>query len=422
MPASAGTTLRFQEFVARVAEDLRQDRSILTLVPATVDSAEVRLALTFAMDEAYAGDVGEFWATETALEAIPAALGEYFDVTWVGRYVSRTVNSLADSEGLPSTIEVRGVPELSLTGQRTWLRFLVNWTNGAQSRALQGRRTPRLILLIPGAVLDGIEVASNVRLAIHWWWGTPSAVEMRLMCRQWYHQSLDPLVSMWREHLIPSLAGNDRPFAEQLSELVSLPVDDLIERLCTVALSRGWTKEVLLRAGADCLNGNRLLARTNVLDEPPLSVRGLWCLGALDYTPEYGLELHTLALVTLRRDQVVRHRYWRAQAALLLPRLDLARLIVCERFTDHFGRDWPLRWAQPLDLRAAEAVREDPLACEWGYLKVLVGGLLPLSSRDNWLAELVVASWQARNRLSHYQTVTYAEFERLWRMVDRLAH
>lgn len=99
-----------------------------------------------------------------------------------------------------------------------------------------------------------------------------------------------------------------------------------------------------------------------------MHLRTLWAHGALSWTLEFGLELHTAAMAVLGRDEEVKHRLWRGQAELLLPLIDHMRLMVCTDLAHSYGKNWPMRYGLPTSEEEKAAVQASPLACQWGYL------------------------------------------------------
>lgn len=228
-------------------------------------------------------------------------------------------------------------------------------------------RSPVFCVFLSDPILVENLPASDVGLAMHWWWGIISALEVRLLCRL-LNGKADDAATLWREHLLPSLTGGDVVLADFLWDSLQGTEDDLYGRLVSFAEGRDWTSERLrpfwagqaFEARAPINGGGRLAV--------PEYTRSLWALGAVQVTPEYGMELSSAALAQLGRRETVRHRVWRGEAGLLLPLLDGVRLRLCARLTRLFGSDWPLRWRRPESLEEMSAVAKDPFACQLGHL------------------------------------------------------
>ena len=138
-----------------------------------------------------------------------------------------------------------------------------------------------------------------------------------------------------------------------------------------------------------------------------------WAEGMLHYTWEYGLELHSAVLALAQRYDVLRQRLWRGQAALLLPLLDQVRVALCERLTEQHGSEWPLKWGEPLSDEEKAAVRMTPLAAQWGYLDHLLTHT-PAGRWEPRISPLVSRARTLRNRVAHFQPVSFTDFQRFW--------
>ncbi len=258
---------------------------------------------------------------------------------------------------------------------------------------------------------------SEPRLAIHWWWGFPSALEMQLLCRFGGTEESDTR-TLWREHVLPALAGSNTLLAAHLWDDLFEDTSHLLARLLSFGEMCRWTKKQLRTLGAE-----RLASFPNATDSPssspPPRWRELWACGAVGRTPEYGLELDTAALATLGRTDEVMHRVWRGQANLMLPLIDQTRLAICDDLTQRFGPDWPLRWSSPVSPEEREELKQSPFACGWGYLEWLLRDCPYLRSERRWLPLCSVAR-HARNELAHYHPLEFRDFEGLWREIGHV--
>ena len=207
--------------------------------------------------------------------------------------------------------------------------------------------------------------------------------------------------------------------AEYLWEHLNNSFDELTKCLRSYGDALGWTPAALRQWGAEGLLINSSGNHNRRSLVPPARRRMLWAHGALSWTPEYGLELHPAALVMLGRREDLKHRLWRGQATLLLPLIDGVRLTLCKQLSLRYGDDWPVRWSQPASEEEIAAVRDNPMACQWGYLEWLLRNcahfrserrLLPLASLMRWV----------RNELAHYRPVTLNDFDGIWQEIQRV--
>lgn len=406
-----------QHFLNTLVNDLAHRRSLLVLLPTGIDPAEVWSMLR-----------GELWRRDFGFEEVSlpslsenhvpaAALGDALRVHWPSSEAPYTIAHLITSENLPDVVQLEGLDQLPTSTREAWINFLVQWAQASQSLADRGSDPTALCVLVTAtAVLSNIP-ESGVYLAIHWWWGFPSALEMRLLCRLSNEANNRDAIAQWREHVLPALAGNDVSLVEYLWDDLALGGDDLTTRLHSFAAQRGWKAAALRAWGADELVAASSRNHRHLMLAPPAPLRTLWAHGAVGWTAEYGLELHTAALAVLGRNQELSHRLWRGQAELLLPLIDHVRLRICTHLTRVYGHDWPLRWHQPESLEEQAAVRNSPLACEWGYLEWLLKNCAALRSERRWLPVVSLAR-RIRNQMAHYRPVTFHDFKGLQREVE----
>ena len=409
-----------QHFLGLLTEDLASRRSILVLLPTGVDSSEVWALLQTELWRR------EFWVTEISLPDLPSdcppvvALSESLGVSWPSDDTPRTVANLMATEDLPDVVQLDGLDELHEGTREAWLAFLARWREASHSLVDGGRVPTALCVITPAkAVLHRVP-ESDVRLALHWWWGFPSALEVRLLCRLANGTDSSATSARWREHLLPALAGSDLSLARFLWDDLRADDETLIQRLRLFAEEQGWSVRDLSEWGAERWGGAKNYAGIHQMSSPPVKLRPLWMHGALSWTLEYGLELHPAALALLDRQEELRHRLWRGQAELLLPLLDDLRLTVCGSLTRAHGRDWPVRWYQPASPIEEEEVEDNPLACGWGYLAWLLRKCSQLGS-ERRLLSLVSQAHRIRNELAHYRPVAFRDFERLWGELHRVS-
>jgi hypothetical protein len=375
-----------QQFLGTLADELANRRSLLVLLPTGIDPAEVWSILR-----------GELWRRDFGFEEIslpslpenhvPAvALGAALRVRWPSPETPRTIANLIATENLPDVVQLEGLDQLPPPAREAWTTFLAQWAQANQTIADRGGDPTALCMVVPATAVLPKLPESGVYLAVHWWWGFPSALEMRLLCRLGNEVGGNrDTVAQWREHVLPALAGNDVSLVEHLWNDLALGESDLTTRLRSFAEQRGWNTTALQAWGTDELVATPGHHRDYPTLVPPPPLRTLWAHGAVGWTAEYGVELHTAALAVLERDQELNHRLWRGQAELLLPLIDHVRLSISTHLTRLYGPDWPLRWHQPESPEEKAAVRNSPLACQWGYLEWLLKNCASLRSESHWL-------------------------------------
>jgi hypothetical protein len=211
-------------FIHSIAEDIRQRLSVMIFLPATIERVWVWSLLD-----------SELWRRQLLAESVDLRcytpdrtpveiLGEALHVKWPAAS-PRDIASLAKSEGLPDVVVLEGIESLEPTLRNAWLRFIGQWAQVSQNLS-ESLASPSVLctLLQPGCLVFDhvndkslVDFDSNVRLAVHWWWGFPSALEVRLLLRlaklRRIRDGADP---RWEEHLLPALAGNDILLLEKL--------------------------------------------------------------------------------------------------------------------------------------------------------------------------------------------------------------
>jgi hypothetical protein len=341
------------------------------------------------------------WLPDLCEPSPTTALATALDLIWPEGRTAHTVENLLQLERLPEVTVLTGWEELEPERRRSWLDLLRGWAV-ASTRL----RMPRAVLGMasaPALLESDIDLDTAM---VRWWWGSPTSLELAQMCRDGGAPSA---MTRWRESMLPSLAGNDASLMESLAPICMDGKEQIIQFLSDEATRRGWTSARLTSLGAM----TTIIGRdTQVAPPPPL--RRLWSAGALAWTPEYGIELHSAALAALGRHDEVEHRLWRFQAALVLPLIDRARRRLCDQLTHRHGRNWPFRWCEPLDPFERTLVRQDPAACGLGHLAHLLGQRPGLLGPSDWQAD-AGRLCRVRNSLAHYRTITYFDFEQIWK-------
>jgi hypothetical protein len=320
------------------------------------------------------------------------------------------------ADPLVDVVLLRGVEGLETRALHGWFALLSAWTREAKSVAGMGRKPTALCAFAPADPSLEALPEPDVHLQIQWWWGIPSIVELRLLGRIHAPASNSAHVGLWREHVIPSLSGNDTDLFTQLWLADTDDMAILLGMVRSFGDRFGWAPERLRELGATELLAPQQQAMTRQCASPPAPWRSLWANGGLQWSVEHGLEAHPSALACLGLDSHLNHRIWRGQARLLLPLLDELRLAICRELTDRLGPEWPVRWAEPIKIHAREAVRESPLACDWGHLHYLLSNFIGIDEARTWRSLVGVARGM-RNRLAHQGTVTLGDYSALRRQM-----
>lgn len=402
-----------QRFITLIVNELADRRNLLVAVPLGIDVSEacsmIKAELWYRDFDLELLNLDEHSEKNSPLEALCTTLG----VKWPSSDTPQTCeNFLIHSNGLPNVLLIEGIKKLTDEARKHWMDFLMEWVQSCHSAADSGIPPMALCIVAPGVAVINDLPQTDTHLGIHWWWGFPSALEVQLLCRLNTENQNWDAEKRWREYLLPSLSGTDVSLAEFLWNYLTLNIDDLILHLSSLAKQRGWEAESLKTLGAYEKDLSSTNNNGHFTTFPPESFQALWAHGILIWSLEFGLELNTAALAVMERKQEIKHRLWRAQAELLLPIIDSFRLNICERFTNLYGQNWPLRWGKPLADEEIEAVKKNPLACQLGYLEYLLKNCRQLKEQRKWIP-LVALARNLRNNIAHYHPILYDHFETL---------
>lgn len=412
-------------FVDRVVEGLTgaeaggaggQRRSVIVYLPSGVDPLDVGDMVRYELDRR---QVRTGLVSLSDYGQLPplAGLGEHFRLADVPATCEALVGSIG--EQFPEVLLLEAMEQLEATALAAWARLIEQWAQTAHGRANKGEPFAALCAIVPAerlALPQGSEM--QLFLQLHYWWGLPAAAELQQIWREIPLAEADPHVERWRDAILPAIAAGDAALLELLA-VCQGRTGEIIDCLQQYAASRGWTVELLRAAGAE--RYVELMRRPDgARQKPSAAEAALWSVGALLWSPEHGVELHPAALVLLDNCKELEHRIWRAQAALVLPRIDQLRRFLCAQLTARYGADWPWRFAEPDNDYELQLVRKDPLLCGLGHLARLLHPQGPLGKHSRWHT-LVANARDLRNRLAHYQTVTLEEYLGLMRHVEQLA-
>jgi len=270
---------------------------------------------------------------------------------------------------------------------------------------------------------------SDPPLRIVWWFGIPSTLDFRLLCRQILDErdELDIVTRRWLELIVPVLAAGDYNQIDHIVQAVESTDDNLEMHLEQFARSKHWDAEALLELGADeFFRTPSDFAWTPLPDQPPANIK-LWADGGLYATPEEGVRLHPAAVRLLgqryaakdkdKRNFRLNHMVWQAKNGLCYGLLNEARLILNETIDDVELPDWTSR------IRSKDFEREElgksNITCEIGHLRNLLDGG-HLTSFQTPLREPVAAINNIRKQLAHYRPLSLDDLKQLVALLQRL--
>ena len=337
------------------------------------------------------------------------------NVSWPSPRTLRAVENLLCCEDLPDVFYVHRIG-----GRKEWTEFIQGWARTCCNLRSSGQSKVPSICVIAKLRDFAFDLPPrDPGISLHWWWGFPSALEMRLACRIASNQyGSDSGASVqWREYVLPGLVSNDVQLAEHMWDQILNGTDHTLNGLVD------YWKNVEDPSPADSVDDITELVKTirtpySVGQELPETLRSLWAGGVLVYTPEYGLEIHPALLAYGAHRTSVEHMLWRGQSELLLPIVNEVRLRVCEDLTNTYGPNWPIRWVPPShDQDLAEVIRS-PLGTELSHVNYLLQSLGVRNPRHDlyqkkFVADLVLRAKNVRNEIAHYNPVALKDFEGL---------
>lgn len=338
---------------------------------------------------------------------VSISLGDYLCVNWPPGQ-PHTTAALAQAQNLPEILILENYGGLDFKRRTEILTFIEQWADICHRSIDKGIEMMTIVVVSRADSFPRIP-RSDVSLAIRWWWGFPSSLEVSLICRYLAKLNGENGIALsWKENIVSSLSGGDAIFAAYLWTALDKGTRNLELVLNEYAIRQGWSANALKEysSGFQELKSKRDV----ILEKPPVNLIHLWSSGLISWTVEAGIEIHSAALAAMGRRDDWMHRVWRGQARLLLPILDSIRLEVCRYLTKKYGHDWPYRIAEPLDDEQREKVRRSPLSCEWGHLEYLLDKIYQFRDDAN-LVPLVHTGRTIRNTLAHYETIEFVTFQ-----------
>lgn len=401
------------------ADVLAQGLSQLILCPDAGSSMAVTEAVRAELLRRDFAISGAYLPTMEGRISLECALAEQLGASAPESPGTFLLEDVAAQPGWPDVLVLEGFAELSESSQERWLSLLNRWSHASQKALGNGQPLPALCCVAKPATGVRLPALGEVCLRVNWWWGLPSALECQMLCRVWESGGARDACNAWRECLLPSVAAGDVEFFAESWPRITSSRAEIWEFLIDFGRKRGW-RAAILRKALDDFNAGHLFGRPalngsacDTRSGPPDRLRPLWLEGLVHSTPEHGCELHASALAVLGQVEALDHRFWRAQAALVLPVLDTHRHRICRDFSDRYGADWPLRWHQPASMEELEALQDGPLACQWGYLEALLRNCKSLR-RERKMLPFVSHCRYVRNELAHYRPIEFADFKRIW--------
>lgn len=371
-------------FAERVLSDLLQGRSVLILIPCGIAADDL---WSWIEEELRSRGCRARWLDPEDLQTSDSDLHAMW--RWVkapGELVPpEDWMDLIQRPDWPEALRIRGMERLSMHEQIRWIQLITCWAE-ARKRMTSSPPGPRSLWAVIPATLPPDHIPSNdIFLQVHRWWGFPSNLEIRWLCRE--HGFLDMAEALWAEHVSAGLAGSDPSLALQLRDVVFDPLENLYQHLVEIAVKRGWTaeecREWLEQIGADAL--------PVFMETIPDPLYPIWARGALLWTPEYGLELHPAVLAQAGDFSNLQRRLVRAQATLIWPVLVEIHKILVNKLGISENHEGHMEWKS-----LSDQVRGTSLEAEINRARLI------------------------RNMIAHLRPISWPEFHFLWSFYQRL--
>ncbi len=423
LPGLAGDLLRMpsaQRFQSGILEDIRRRVCVIAELPRPSYLQEVSASLLASWDRAGL----RVWHLDDARRLPEEPVGLFF--AREGRIGQNKSNEqalehmLAGRNPAVDVICVSSSATPSRWCDKEWPFFIDAWTRVSARLGEDSIRRPAVCLIAGPAEFPFDSTASTPILTSHRWCDIPSLAEMRVACRFAGRRSDGAAKLAWREQILPPLTGSDLAAVEALWEVATQGLERVLEVLEDYALARGWTPDLLAGRGVMTIDESLRQSVDWRARSLPKEITDLWADGLLVASGEGGLCVHSAAAASLGQVDRIRHRLWKGQISLLLPLVDSIRLAVCEHLTARHGSGWPLLDSEltPQNQQQLAALRESPLACEFGYLQVLLRHSRQFREDAKQLGSIVTLCRSVRNELSHYRPVEFSDYEGLIRELD----
>ena len=401
-----------RRFIDSIANSVRHS-SVVVLIPDTMSRDLVARLIDnrLGVQRLAIGNV-----SYTAGQVPVLSVSDQLNISWPSPSTVRNVRNLLQCEGLPNLIQIRDFSTSDPTRpmeRARWLDLARDWAD--ERRLLESRgisHLPQLCLIAKLKDFDFDPPCAQSGLAIHWWWGLPPSLEVRLACRiANEEEGVDEVRSRWREQVLPALVSNDWKLADHLWDDICRSKEDVVHSLIEYAGMEDLTSYPV----PDMLDID-VPVSTLI---PPHTLWRQWASGHMMFTPEYGAEHHPAALAFVGRLIDVEYRLWRGQAECLLPILNGIRINVCDHLTATFGQDWPTNPYTPRESYELEAVTNNPRGAGFGYIEHLLK-FIPKFKEKTELLPIVSKSRWIRNEIAHYRAVSFGDFSELWKEKNRL--
>ena len=183
-------------------------------------------------------------------QSLSGWLSDALAIEWPAPETQRSIQNLLATGQLPEAILLQDWKHLDGPSTLAWVQYMQDWTCTVQTAAADDDSAPALCAIAPARHMIGHLPESEPGLHVHWGMGSPSALEVQLLCRSLGDFGQHERRAMWREHVLPALIGNDWTLADPLWQVIHGDMPALHACLKAEARSRDWNSDTL--AGVGC--------------------------------------------------------------------------------------------------------------------------------------------------------------------------
>jgi hypothetical protein len=393
-----------QRLLSSIANCFDNGQSAILLLPPAMCPSDVGAWLHSALANR---EVSAERVDVAAWHAVPDSAQSLFNQALgipVGR--ERSLEDLFGEPSFPTVFIITGVGHVAESGRTAWLKLIADWAD--ETRRASQRQPRCVICLIEQASALPSTPPPDVHLALRYWWGLPSSLELRTHCRNL--EGGDTALAAWRESMVAGVAPGDASLAAYLWTHCPKSLPELRDSLLEFAQQHTIVGSA--EQPRDQHSQSRF-ACTRIADRPTDAQHGVWASGGIVGSPEYGEEQHPCRLATCPDQQQIEHLLWRGQQQVLLPLVDHVRIAGCHHVSAKRGNHWQKQYI------TEDTNHEDRLRLEQGPFGADFGPLCSeLSSLPDGRGGSTVALFRqvkaVRNQLAHYRALDYATFETFW--------
>lgn len=258
------------------------------------------------------------------------------DISSLGDRIN--VDKIMESQECPELIVIRNIDSIDEESQKLWILFIREWGKASQiyKNPFAFRRS--LLLDMKSAKLLG-KIVHEPGWDVHWMYRWILPLEcMTVLSELLLESEIQDGTGMWLEAILPEISGPD---LELMSWLFNRRgklsrFDGIFACLLEYAqnsFAADWdslSKLYLHVKSVKVSTGNNV----------PEKLWPLWEAGLIDYVRDEGVFYNSAFLAVVDEREILRHRIWKGIVRVLLPSIDLTRVMVCNWLNDKYGNVW----------------------------------------------------------------------------------